>query len=202
MRCFLATLFLCLAVPAHVAAKPSRIAVDQFRGDRYVAVAQATGERDVTRALRCGPPLQCRTIADKRGGSYRRSHASRHKSSPRPGYVEPITMYQGFRREVGTAVAGVVGGRPAGCPARAWCGCWLSRHLGLNDRRLWLARNWAGVGSNAGGPRPGAIVVWRHHVGRITAVDNGRIQVLSGNDGRAVRNRWRTTRGVIAYRVI
>jgi hypothetical protein len=94
-----------------------------------------------------------------------------------------------------------VEGRPAGCPARAWCGCWLAAHLGISNRSLWLARNWASVGHPAGGPQPGAIVVWRHHVGTIKAVEGGRILVLSGNDGRAVRERWRTTAGVIAYRV-
>ena len=91
-------------------------------------------------------------------------------------------------------------GRPSSCPPRAWCGCWLAKHLGLSDRSLWLARRWASLGSDAGGPRVGAIVVWRHHVGKITAVDGHRIRVLSGNDGRAVRDRWRTTAGVIAYR--
>jgi hypothetical protein len=70
-------------------------------------------------------------------------------------------------------------GRPAGCPARAW----------------------AALGHAAGGPQVGAIVVWPHHVGKIEAVDGSRILVLSGNDGRTVRERWRTTRGVIAYRM-
>src|SRR5262245_27549345 len=55
------------------------------------------------------------------------------------------------------------GGRPG-----AWCGWWLSNHLGLNDRNLWLARNWASAGQNAGGPGVGVVVVWRHHVGIIT----------------------------------
>jgi hypothetical protein len=94
-----------------------------------------------------------------------------------------------------------LGGRPANCPARAWCGCWLASHMGISDRSLWLASNWARVGHSAGGPQVGAIVVWRHHVGKIKAVDGGRILVLSGNDGRAVRERWRTTAGVVAYRV-
>ena len=92
-------------------------------------------------------------------------------------------------------------GRPAGCPARSWCGCWLASHLGISDRSLWLARNWARVGHSAGGPQVGAIVVWRHHVGKVTAVDGNRIRVLSGNDSKMVRERWRTTAGVIAYRV-
>ena len=38
------------------------------------------------------------------------------------------------------------------------------------------------------------------NVGKVTAVDGHRIKVLSGNDGRRVRDRWRTTAGVIAYR--
>lgn len=110
----------------------------------------------------------------------------------------PLSLPHGFVREVARALPS---GRPAGCPARAWCGCWLGHHLGMARRDLWLARNWARVGRPAGGPQVGAIVVWSHHVGKITAVGpGGRIRVVSGNDGRAVRDRWRTTRGVIAYR--
>jgi hypothetical protein len=93
-------------------------------------------------------------------------------------------------------------GRPASCPVRAWCGCWLAHHLGISNRSLWLARKWASMGYSAGGPQVSAIVVWRHHVGLIRAVEGNRILVLSGNDGRAVRERWRSTAGVIAYRVM
>ena len=95
----------------------------------------------------------------------------------------------------------VHGGRPAGCPARAWCGCFLSKYLGLHRRDLWLARNWARIGSPSSA-RPGVIAVWRHHVGKVVAVEPGRIKLLSGNDGRAVRERWRSARGVIAYRAL
>lgn len=98
-----------------------------------------------------------------------------------------------------TAVAEVVGTKPAGCPSR-WCGCWLAQHMGLSDRSLWLARKWASVGAPASGPAPGVIVVWRHHVGKIIEVDGRRIKVISGNDSRAVRVRWRATDGVISYR--
>lgn len=93
--------------------------------------------------------------------------------------------------------------KPAGCPARAWCGCWLAGHLGINNRNLWLARNWASFGSNAGGPAPGVIAVWRHHVGQVIAVTGrGTAIVLSGNDGGAVRQRERSLAGVIAWRHI
>jgi hypothetical protein len=36
-----------------------------------------------------------------------------------------------------------------------------------------LARTWARYGSDAGGPSVGAIVVWRHHVGKIVGHENG-----------------------------
>ena len=93
-------------------------------------------------------------------------------------------------------------GRPHGCPARAWCGCFLSKHLGLNNRSLWLARNWARIGS-ASSPVSGAIVVWRHHVGLIKRVTSrGKAIVLSGNDGRRVRERERTISNAIAFRIL
>lgn len=95
----------------------------------------------------------------------------------------------------------IASGRPRGCPY-AWCGCWLASHLGLSDHSLWQARRWAGIGSPAHGPQVGAIAVWRHHVGQVRAIDGKRILLLSGNDGHAVRIRWRSTSGVIAYRVI
>lgn len=92
--------------------------------------------------------------------------------------------------------------RSLGPRPRAWCGWWLGRQLGMLDRALWLARNWATVGRPLVHPVPGAIAVWRHHVGKVTAVAPGRIKLLSGNDGHAVRDRWRSARGVIAYRAL
>lgn len=90
--------------------------------------------------------------------------------------------------------------RPSSCPPRAWCGCWLAKHLGLSDRSLWLARRWASLGSDAGGPRVGAIVVWRHHVGIITGKTARGWVVKSGNDGNAVRERVRSVAGAVAFR--
>jgi hypothetical protein len=92
--------------------------------------------------------------------------------------------------------------RPQGCP-RAWCGCWLMQRLGLTDRALWQARQWAHVGAPAAGPAPGVIAVWPHHVGQITSVTGPHSFVMiSGNDGHAVRERERSSRGVIAYRKV
>ncbi|UPT85172.1 hypothetical protein HAP41_0000033325 [Bradyrhizobium barranii subsp. apii] len=95
----------------------------------------------------------------------------------------------------------VAAGQPAECAGIAWCGCWLRLKLGIRDPRLNLARAWVRVGTAASGPGAGVIAVWRHHVGIITAdLGGGQIMLLSGNDGHAVRERPRPTRGIIAYR--
>lgn len=96
-------------------------------------------------------------------------------------------------------------GRPARCPHIAWCGCWMAEYLGIRDhklwRDLWVARNWAKYGRPAPGPAPGVIAVYPHHVGKVTAVPKpGVIEMLSGNDGRQVRQRQRSIKGVIAWR--
>jgi len=86
----------------------------------------------------------------------------------------------------------------------AWCGAYMRHVFGATDPRLNLARNWASVGSNAGGPQVGAVVVWAHHVGVIRGGPNsaGEWLVESGNDGHAVRTRYRSLRGAIAFRSV
>ena len=104
--------------------------------------------------------------------------------------ITPRSHHARLSRARGHAVSG----RP-----RAWCGWYALRMFGLHDRSLWVARNWAHVGRPSG-PHPGVAVVWAHHVGKVTAVAGNKIKVLSGNDGHRVRNRWRSMRGVIAFR--
>jgi hypothetical protein len=88
------------------------------------------------------------------------------------------------------------GGRPA-----AWCGWYMRSQVGADPGPEYnLARSWAHYGSNAGGPSVGTIVVWRHHVGKIVAQQNGQWIVESGNDGHAVRARPRSLAGAIAFR--
>jgi hypothetical protein len=88
----------------------------------------------------------------------------------------------------------------AGRP-RAWCGWYMRSQVGSDPGPSYnLARSWAHYGSNAGGPTVGAIVVWRHHVGKIVGQENGQWIVQSGNDGHAVRTRPRSLAGAIAFR--
>jgi hypothetical protein len=84
---------------------------------------------------------------------------------------------------------------------RAWCGWWLARKKGIRDARLNLARNWAHLYGAPSRPKPGAVVVWRHHVGELVAHVSGNIWIVrSGNDGNAVRERPRSIAGAIAFR--
>ena len=87
-------------------------------------------------------------------------------------------------------------------PAR-WCGWYMRQQVGHDPGPAFnVARMWAHYGSNAGGPYPGTIVVWPHHVGIITGFAQGqqRWVVRSGNDGHAVRERPHSLRGAIAFR--
>lgn len=88
-------------------------------------------------------------------------------------------------------------GRP-----RAWCGWYMAYKLGIGGalgRSLWIAANWAYVGTPTT-PHVGAIVVWAHHVGQIVGQQNGQWVVESGNDGNAVRSRPLSVRGATAFR--
>ena len=86
------------------------------------------------------------------------------------------------------------GGRP-----HAWCG-WQMRQWYGGGPELNLARNWAHVGTNAGNPAIGVIVVWAHHVGRIVGGGPGHWLIQSGNDGHAIRTRQRSVAKAIAFR--
>ena len=87
-------------------------------------------------------------------------------------------------------------GRPG-----AWCGWYMRGQVGSDPGPSYnLARSWARYGSDAGGPSVGAIVVWRHHVGKIVGREKGQWIVQSGNDGHAVRTRPRSLTGAIAFR--
>ena len=101
-----------------------------------------------------------------------------------------------YRHHHGHHHASQQAGRP-----RAWCGWFMRGQVGSDPGPSFnLARSWAQYGSNAGGPQVGAIVVWRHHVGKIVGQENGQWIVQSGNDGHAVRTRPRSIAGAIAFR--
>lgn len=98
----------------------------------------------------------------------------------------PIQRASGLPRVTARYEGGaVIGGRPAGCP-RQYCGCGAARYLGLNDKRLNLAWNWARLFPRAH-PAPGMAVVWRHHVALIESVTGPREALLRDyNSGRGL----------------
>jgi len=83
----------------------------------------------------------------------------------------------------GNATRRVIGGRPAGCP-HAYCGCGLAHYLGLHDKRLWKAWNWARLFPRTS-PHAGAAAVRYHHVMLLVRhVKGDRWLVRSYNGGR------------------
>lgn len=83
-------------------------------------------------------------------------------------------------REAGGTI--IIGGRPAGCPRR-YCGCALRLYLGIDDKRLDLAANWARLFPRAH-PGPGKAVVWGGHVALIEEmIDAGTARLRDYNSG-------------------
>lgn len=95
-----------------------------------------------------------------------------------------------------------LGGNPTRM-ARQWCGAFLRLVVPHDPGASFnLARSWAHYG-RASHPQVGSIVVFPHHVGIVTQLhDNGTATVISGNDGRRVRERIRSLRGAIAFRAL
>lgn len=87
----------------------------------------------------------------------------------------------------------------AGPKPKRWCGWWM-RTIKGGGPEYNLARNWAKRGTNAGGPKIGAVVVWKGHVGLITGKSsNGQWIVKSGNDSNQVRERPRSLKHRTGY---
>lgn len=105
-------------------------------------------------------------------------------------------VYQPAERPRGAGRARYSDGRP-----HAWCGWYMRQIEGVADTAYNVAANWAHWGTNAGAPAVGAIVVFRHHVGKIVGRENGQWIMTSGNDGNAVRTRPVSLRGAIAFRL-
>jgi hypothetical protein len=91
---------------------------------------------------------------------------------------------------------------PDGRP-RQWCGWFMRRMFSVADREYNRAAKWADWGHWSAGPRVGAVVVWRHHVGLIEGGPDNRGQWLvhSGNDGNTVRTRYMSIARAIAFRM-
>jgi hypothetical protein len=147
----------------------------------------------------------------------RRAHARGH-AMPRIRRPPPQSLPIGFDNDgrvhldviaapAGADASGAVavarrylGANPTGW-AHVWCGAFMRlvmRNAGYPDLPSGdLAAAWARYGRSSA-PQPGAVVVWPHHVGLITAVHgNGLATVISGNDGHRVRERVMSIRSAV-----
>jgi hypothetical protein len=120
----------------------------------------------------------------------RRGYSHRGYAHHRHGAQRQYAQRRYGRRTYASA------GRSAGGRPRAWCGWWMRTQLG-GGAEYNLATNWRHYGRPSG-PRVGAVVVWRHHVGIITGrASNGQWVVKSGNDGNRVRERPQSVAGAV-----
>ena len=91
----------------------------------------------------------------------------------------------------------IIGGRPAGCP-HEYCGCGLRIYLGLSDKRLNLAWNWARFFPRTSA-HAGAAAVRRGHVMLLESQVSGSVWIVRDyNSGSGLsRVHERDVRGYI-----
>ncbi|MGA9454330.1 MAG: hypothetical protein WBV43_02490 [Pseudolabrys sp.] len=94
--------------------------------------------------------------------------------------------------------AQIIGSRPSDCP-HSYCGCGLRKYLGLEDKRLNLASNWARLFPRESGPRAGLAAVRSGHVMYIEgSAGNGQWLVHDYNSGGGLsRVHVRDVRGYV-----
>lgn len=139
MRSFIATLLLCLFFGQSSAQARQHQSAPAVTFDRHA----------VSGAYRYGVQQATPRIARVKAKRKAKRTASRHRHYHRARVA--------VRGEV-TLLP-----HPAGCPARAFCGCGAALEVfGRNIRELWLARNWFQFPE--ADPAPRMVAVRRHHV--------------------------------------
>ena len=110
----------------------------------------------------------------------------------------PVVDAAGNRAYAMADAAQIIGGRPSDCP-HSYCGCGLRKYLGLEDKRLNLASNWARLFPREGAPRAGLAAVRSGHVMYIEgSAGNGQWLVRDYNSGGGLsRVHVRDVRGYV-----
>ena len=110
----------------------------------------------------------------------------------------PVVDATGNRAYAMADAAQIIGGRPSDCP-HSYCGCGLRKYLGLEDKRLNLASNWARLFPRESGPRAGLAAVRSGHVMYIEgSAGNGQWRVRDYNSGGGLsRVHVRDVRGYV-----
>jgi hypothetical protein len=82
-----------------------------------------------------------------------------------------------------------------------WCGLYLAKIVRNPPRAAASVASWRGWGKRTS-CRAGTVAIFKHnHVGKVMAVKKGQMLVKSGNDGNAIRTRWRRASTVSHCRV-
>jgi uncharacterized protein (TIGR02594 family) len=92
--------------------------------------------------------------------------------------------------------------------ATAWCSVFVNAAFGLNGiKGCGSARavDWLGWGQRVETPYPGCVTVFKwadggHHVALFLKGENGRVQVLGGNQSNAVTITWFPEASIMGYR--
>ncbi len=110
----------------------------------------------------------------------------------------PAVDADGNRAYAMADAAQIIGSRPSDCP-HSYCGCGLRKYLGLEDKRLNLASNWARLFPREAGPRAGLAAVRSGHVMYIEgSAGNGQWLVRDYNSGGGLsRVHVRDVRGYV-----
>jgi hypothetical protein len=110
----------------------------------------------------------------------------------------PVVDAAGNRAYAMVDAGRIIGSRPSDCP-HAYCGCGLRKYLGLADKRLNLASNWARLFPREAGPRAGLAAVRSGHVMYIeAAAGDGQWLVRDYNSGGGLsRVHVRDVRGYV-----
>jgi hypothetical protein len=82
-----------------------------------------------------------------------------------------------------------------------WCGLYLAKIVRSPPRSAASVGAWRTWGKRTS-CRAGTVAIFKHsHVGKVMAVKKGQMLVKSGNDGNAIRTRWRRASTVSHCRV-
>jgi hypothetical protein len=77
-----------------------------------------------------------------------------------------------------------------------WCGLYLAKIVSAPPKFAASVDSWRNWGKRTE-CRVGTVAIFRHrHVGKVVAVRRGGLLIVSGNDGNAVKTRWRSSRAI------
>jgi hypothetical protein len=128
-----------------------------------------------------------------------RWHGAHTRHTYRVVHLKTYKLHSSYRRRIASRLWHGAGRRPA-----RWCGWYMRRFLHFGNSSYNMARQWRHYGRPSHGPRIGAVIVWRHHVGIIVDRSRGRWVIHQGNYRHriatvAASNRW--VRRAIAFRI-